>query len=360
MTVELTRPAELTLRMRLYAQKLIAVEGAKTWHLIPAIGGMVLEADMGYTDRAELKLTVEGFRDFDSPLELTEIPADMTDIYDPQNAAATPYGHHLMFQMTPNGWYRELRLSLGENPAETELVRKQREPIPENATFETIDLSSVANADVREIFRQRYESPRPERGCHAEIGYDGYSLWTFPFWGITPHELRIDRFGTLHSQSGVPVVIPEGDRNVVFTSLWDNFPNRVTIPVERTGRMAFVAVSGSTNPNLCGIENARLVFRYGDGFEETLPLVNPRNYIQLTPYPERAPTKGYESRRDVFNPYDEDLLKDFTPEVLWLGEKLRTLIIRWPLRPDTVLESVTIETTCPDVVAGVTAVTVAK
>ena len=124
--------------------------------------------------------------------------------------------------------------------------------------------------------------------------------------------------------------------------------------------MAFLAVSGSTNPNLCGIENARLTFCYADGTEELLPLVNPRNYIQLTPYPERAPTKGYEERRDVFNSYDEDLLKDFTPEVLWLGENLRTLVIRWPLKVGTMLESVTVETTSPDVVAGIMAITIAK
>jgi hypothetical protein len=359
-TFSLTRPAHVTLRMRLYAQELIRVEGAKNWQLIPSIGGMVLEADMGYTDRAELKLTVKGFRDFEKPEYLTALPADMTDIYDPQNAAATPYGHHMMFRKTSDGWYREIRLNLGENPVETELIRKQRMPIPANANFETVDFMSCMNADVREIFKQQYLSPRPERGCHAEIGYDGYLLWTFPFWDIRPHEMKIDRHGILQSDSGVPLCIRDGDRNVVFTSLWDNYPDRITIPVNREGRMAFLAVSGSTNPNLCGIENARLTFCYADGTEEVLPLVNPRNYIQLTPYPARAPTKGYEERRDVFNSYDEDLLKDFTPEVLWLSENLRTLVIRWPLKVGTMLESVTVETTSPDVVAGIMAITIAK
>jgi hypothetical protein len=314
---------------------------------------------MGFGNCAELKLTVRGFRDFDLPEELTALPADMTDIYDPQNAAATPYGHHMMFRKTAGGWYRELRLNLGENPTEAELVRRQREPIPAGSVFEPIDLTACMNADVRTIFKQQYLSPRADRGCHAEVGYDGYSLWTFPFWGITPHELEIDRAGILHSDGGVPISIRKGDRNVVFTSLWDNYPDRVTIPVNREGRMAFVAVSGSTNPNLCGIENARLIFRYVDGTEELLPLVNPRNYIQLTPYPNRAPTKGYEVRRDVFNPYDEDLLQDFTPEVLWLGEKLRTLVLRWPMKAGAELESVTIETTSPDVVAGIMAITIA-
>ena len=360
MTVSLTRPARITLRMRLYAEELIEVEGAKTWRLIPAIGGMVLEADMGCTDFAELKLTTKGFRDFDPPEELTELPADMTDIYDPQNSASTPYGHHMMFRKTPGGWYREMRLNLGQNPSEVELVKKQRTPIPADADFETMDLTASMNADVRDIFKQQYLSPRAEQGCHAEIGYDGYSLWTFPFWDIRPHELELDRHGILQSEAGVPLAIAEGKRNVVFTSLWDNYPDRVTVPVNREGSMAFVAVSGSTNPNLRGIENARLTFNYADGTEEILPLVNPRNYIQFTPYPERAPTKGYEERRDVFNRYDEDLLTDFTPEVLWLGDRLRTLVIRWPLKTGIALESVTIETTCPDVVAGVMAITIAK
>ena len=156
MTVTLTRPAHLTVRMRLYAEKLTAVEGARDWRLVPSIGGMVLEAYMGYTHHAELKLTVEGFRDFDQPEELTELPADMTDIYDPQNAVATPYGHHMMFRKTSEGWYREIRLDLGENPSEAELVRKQREPVPEGAAFETVDLTASMNADVRQIFKQRY------------------------------------------------------------------------------------------------------------------------------------------------------------------------------------------------------------
>ncbi len=360
MKVRLARPARLTLRMRLYAEELDGVEGAESWRLIPAVGGMIVEADMGTTDNAELKLKLKGFRDFDKPEELTALPADMDGIHDPQNAAAEPWGHHLMFRKTPGGWYAPIRLDLGKDPAKTELLRRQRQPVPENAEFEPVDLGAVFNADVRRIFEQNYRTPRPERGCHAEIGYDGYSLWTFPFWSIRPLEMKIECGGLLDTGAGVPIRIEAGERNVVFTSLWDNFPDRVTIPVGLSGRMIFAAVAGSTNPNLCGIENARLIFRYAGGEEEVLPLVNPQNYIQLSPYTERAPSKGYESRRDVFNPYDEALLEDFTPEILPLGENLRALVLRWPLREGAVLESVTLETTCPDVVAGVMGITVAK
>ncbi|MBQ7720353.1 MAG: hypothetical protein IJT56_07180, partial [Clostridia bacterium] len=161
------------------------------------------------------------------------------------------------------------------------------------------------------------------------------------------------------SGCGAPIDIMEGGRNVVFTSLWDNYPSKANIKVDRRGRMAFVAVAGSTNPNLCGIENARLTFRYTDGTSEILPLVNPKNYIQLTPYPDRAPTHGYEERRDVFNSYDEDLLTDFTPDVLNLSDSLRALVIRWPLDGAKKLDEITLEAVSPDIVAGAMAVTIA-
>lgn len=359
LSVRLIRPAEVTIRMRLYADRLIKAEGVKAYRLIPSVGGMIVEADMGYTDSAELRLETEGFRDFDAPEILHALPDDMSGIIDPQDSASTPYGHHMMFRKMPGGWYRKILLDLGSNPEEAKLVEKQRTPLPTDAVFEKIDISSSMNADVREIFRQRYMTPRPEKGCHAEIGYDGYALWTFPFWGIKPHELKIDRFGEHISGCGAPIDIMEGGRNVVFTSLWDNYPSKANIKVDRRGRMAFVAVAGSTNPNLCGIENARLTFRYTDGTSEILPLVNPKNYIQLTPYPDRAPTHGYEERRDVFNSYDEDLLTDFTPDVLNLSDSLRALVIRWPLDGAKKLDEITLEAVSPDIVAGAMAVTIA-
>ena len=87
MTVSLTRPAHVTLRMRLYAEELISVAGAVDWRLIPAIGGMVLEADMGYTAHAALKLTVRGFRDFDPPEERRDV--------------FNPYDEDLLADFTP-------------------------------------------------------------------------------------------------------------------------------------------------------------------------------------------------------------------------------------------------------------------
>ena len=358
--VKLTRPARIVLRTRLYAEKLINTEGAVSTRLIPGIGGMILEADMGFGSEAILDLNVSGFRDFDAPEVLNSLPDDMSGIYDPQNSASTPWGHHMMFRKTPGGWYREVLLDLGKDPKEEELLTRQREPIPKNPVFESVDLTGSMNADVCEIFKQKYVSLRSDTGCHAEIGYDGFSLWTFNFWGIKPPELKIDRYGTVKSDSGIPVYISDGKKNVVFASLWDNYPDSVEIPVEKAGRMICLAVAGSTNPNLCGIENAVITFRYENGETEKLPLVNPKNYIQLCPYPMRASESGGPDRSDVFNPVDAELMNDFTPEILPLGDKLRALLIKWPMKKDMKLDSVKLEAVSPDIVVGIIAATVVK
>lgn len=358
--IKLARPANIVIRMRLYAEELISTEGAVVTRLIPGIGGMILEADMGFGSEADLKLNVRGSRDFDAPEVLDSLPHDMSGIYDPQNSASTPWGHHMMFRKMPGGWYREILLDLGKDPKEEELQTKQRRPIPENPIFESIDITGSMNADVCDIFKQKYDSLRSDRGCHAEIGYDGFSLWTFHFWGIKPPELKIDKHGTVVSGSGIPVYLPEGKKNVVFTSLWDNFPDSVEIPVKKNGRMICLAVAGSTNPNLCGIENAVITFRYENGETEKLPLVNPKNYIQLCPYSMRTSESDGPDRSDVFNPIDADLIKDFTPEILPLGEKLRALLIRWPLKNDEKLDCVKLEAVSPDIVVGIIAATIIK
>ena len=353
--VRLTRPARLTLRLRLYAEELVSIRGADRWKLVPAIGGMVVEMDMGECAEADVEMAVRGQRDFEKPAKVSRLPTE--NLFDPQNAASASWGEHAAFERTAQGWWRELHLDLGPDPARRELVEKQRAPIPEKAEMLPLDIRASLNADVRAIFRQKYLSPRPHAGTPAEIGFDGFTLWTFPFWGIAPPELSLEKTGLVQSPSGVPVRIEPGDANIAFVSLWDNYPTRVTLPVRGRARMAALAVAGSTNPMQCGIENARVTFRYGDGSEEVLPLVNPQNYIQLCPYPPRAATAGFPERADVFNPWDEPLLKDFTPEVLPLGENLRALLIRWPLKGGAELTSIGLEAMSPDVVAGILAVT---
>lgn len=357
-SVKLTRPARLILRLRVYGDRVTEVHGAAEWHIEPGLNGLTCVIDAGTTSGAEIRLDVENPHDFDEPLECRSLPEG--ELLNPQGVDKNSFGHHMVFLKTPHGYYREVHLDLGPDPKAEELRRRQKSMLPEHPVFEQIDLGEQVNCRTEDIFKQNYSSPRPSRGCSTSIGYDGFTIWTFPFWNVTPPAMSVDCKGIVTAPSGIPYSIREG-KNVAFVSLWDNFPDNVFIPVLCEGRMACLLVAGSTNPMQCGIENARLTFRYEDGAEEELPLINPENYISLCPYPRRAATEGSGCRSDVFdNPYDADIMKDFLSEPVPLGQNLRGLSIKWPLKPGSKLNGVTLTALSNDVVVGLMALTIVK
>ncbi|MBN8456974.1 MAG: hypothetical protein J0M04_03945 [Verrucomicrobia bacterium] len=76
----------------------------------------------------------------------------------------------------------------GPDPAYPKLLREA----PADATWRTVDLSTIFNGDLRDIFKQRYDSPRPDR-VSMRIGYDGWSAWTFVHWGIRTPEISMEK-----------------------------------------------------------------------------------------------------------------------------------------------------------------------
>ena len=356
--VTLAKPAKITLQMRLYAEELLSVRGTNNWRLVPSMGGMIVEADFDEGTEACLQLETRGRRDFEHPIRTNAIPEG--EIFNPQNVTPDSHGAHLVFKKSEAGYWQEYWLDMGKDPVREEIIQKQRTPIPENATFVPIDISKALNANVEGIFREKYLTPRYNQGTSLQIAYDGFNLWTFSFWGTEAPPVTLEKKGIVTSEAGIPFAVCEGEKNIAFTSIWDNFPTSVTIPVNDEADMAIVAVTGSTNPMQCGIENAQLTFVYADDTFEELPLVNPQNYISLCAYPRRATATHYATNRsDVFNPIDECLLRDFTPEVVPLGENVRTLLIRWPLKK-AALKEIRLETLSIEVVTGIMAVTLVK
>jgi len=355
--LHLERAADVTLRLRLYAEKLLGIDGADNWTLEPGVGGMAVVISLGVVTDAVVMLRIEGERDFLSAEEYTSLPSG-ADVYNPQGIRDDSWGEHMAFRRMADGSFRKILVHMGENPAEAENRRRQTAAIPAGAQYTTVEAGASFNADVAHIFQNRYLSPRPQRGCTAQIGYDGFSYWTFPKWSFGAPEMKLEQTGVQYSADGVPFAIAQGEKNIAFASLWDNFPDEVTIPVGKAADMAVVLVCGSTSPMLCGVENAKLTFAYTDGTRDELPLVNPKNYISLCAYPERA-SAGHImiKRNDVFNPIDGDLMKDFTPEIVQLGENIRAMAIRWTLPEDRTLERVSLRASTRDVVVGLMGVT---
>lgn len=276
-------------------------------------------------------------------------PIEYRDYHGVLNAPKV--GHHLVLEKYLYGElprWEIFKVHITDPVAEYKhLAQTPREPA-EDASWICLDLAASCNGDVRTIFQQRYLSPRPAT-CSVRLGVDGYSAWTFPYWNLPPPAIDLSNLTSLRDAAGrlltpqqVPFTLPGEARNIAFTSLWDNWPTAVTVPVGRAGNTVWLLVCGSTFPMQTNIANAVLRFRYADGATETLELIPPHNFWMLS-------TWGgcdYDYAADAF------ALPKEPPLQVQLGNNCRAMVLSWKLRPGAVLASVTLETLSEDVVIG--------
>jgi hypothetical protein len=228
---------------------------------------------------------------------------------------------------------------------------------PDDAIWKPIDISARLNGDIRTIFQHRYESPRPAT-CSMRIGYDGWSAWTFTHWGIQTPIVGMENAlaGGDPVLQGEFLVTPQHarfmkplpEKNIAFTSLWDNWPDAVAVPVAVKGESIWLLVAGTTNPMQCGISNAAIKFRYEDGVEERLDLVPPRNFWSMCGFGR----VDYNYDREAF------ALPKIPPAHVQIGTNCRAMVYGWKLRPGVALKDICLETLSQEVVIGLMAVSV--
>ena len=80
---------------------------------------------------------------------------------------------------------------------------------------------------------------------------------------------------------GVPFRTPAEGPNIAFTSLWDNYPDSITIPVSGSADRAWLLMAGTTNHMQSRIANGLVVAQYKDGTADSLRLVNPDNWCPI-------------------------------------------------------------------------------
>ena len=146
----------------------------------------------------------------------------------------------------------------------------------------TIPIKEYFNANVSDIFKNEYLSPRPQTTT-LQIPVQGIGEWCHP---KQTAEINDSVFRTLikegtFSVAGILFNTPEEDHNIVFTSLWDNYPSEVTIPLEGKASGAYLLLAGSTNHMQSRIENGEIIVTYTDGTSDTLPLINPDNWCPI-------------------------------------------------------------------------------
>lgn len=148
-----------------------------------------------------------------------------------------------------------------------------------------VDMQPVVvpyNASVTDIFRNQYLSPRPN-STSLELPVQGIGEWCHPKFmvDIDDSGLRSMIDNDNIELGGVNWRMPSKGKNVLFASLWDNYPDEVEVSVGKKADGVNIMVAGSTNHMQFDIDNAMIVAVYADNTTDTLALRPPYNYCPI-------------------------------------------------------------------------------
>ena len=217
-----------------------------------------------------------------------------------------------------------------------------------------------------DIFKNEYLSPRPQTTT-LQIPTQGIGEWCHP--QLTA-EINDSVFRTLIKDgifevAGVPFRTPVVGNNIVYTSLWDNYPDAVTIPIGGKAENAWLLMAGSTNHMQSRIDNGLVIATYKDGSQDTLALRNPDNWC---PIEQDYYIDGKAFQTSEPRPYrvclgTGDVSRDLGKTLGIQGVYGREIpggaaqMLRMPLNPSKRLKSLTVRTLSNDVVIGLMALT---
>ena len=145
------------------------------------------------------------------------------------------------------------RLGLGDP-----VVRHQY--LPWKKAMRKQDLSACFNASVTDVFKNGQPDHTPT--------IDDTAFRSL----IRGDEIEV---------AGVPFRSPKTGRNIVFTSLWDDYPASVTIPLKGKSQAVYLLMAGTTNHMQSRIDNGVVVVTYSDHSTDSLFLRNPDNWCPI-------------------------------------------------------------------------------
>lgn len=195
----------------------------------------------------------------------------------------------------------------------------------EDTIYKTISISDEVNQNLRTLHENTYDITyngdehyrlpdfywvtASKTGTTRTVLPNGRSWWepsnpSHKGAGGVPKSLSLPENGGIYcSGIGVPFDIACGNNgeNAAFVSLYNQFPEKINIPIKETASKLYFMLSVSTNSMQNRIENARITVNYTDGTSEKLSLTNPDNIddwlsYQLTPYAESGYIEMLESK----------------------------------------------------------------
>ena len=148
-----------------------------------------------------------------------------------------------------------------------------------------VNMDKAFNANVSDIFKNQYLSPRSP-----------YTTLCVPTQGIgdwcsTKKTAHVDdtKFRSLikdgvfwaHVDGDLPFRSPKEGKNIAYTSLWDNYPDSISVALKGKASHAYLLMAGSTNAMQYAIGNAVVRVEYSDGTSDELMLTPPVNWCPI-------------------------------------------------------------------------------
>ena len=236
--------------------------------------------------------------------------------------------------------------------------------------LETVNMDAKWNSNVGDIFKNFYLSPRP-KVTTLTIPAHGIGEWCHPEFTANINDVALRRQvkdQVFTTELGIPFRTPAKGRNIAYTSLWDNYPDAVTIPLQGKASHAYLLMAGSTNHMQSRIDNGQIVVTYTDGTTDTLPLYNPHNWC---PIEQDYYEDGLEFHAAQPRPYRLDFASlKVSREHMPMGERYgyqqrdfkagAAVMLDMPLNAQKQLRDITVRTLSNDVVIGIMGVTLQR
>ncbi|WP_304197618.1 DUF4450 domain-containing protein [Flavobacterium alvei] len=245
--------------------------------------------------------------------------------------------------------------------------------LPKEIKLETVSLSQNFNAQVTDIFKQEYLSPRPTSPT-LQLPKHGIGNWCYPNLDVKIDDSGLRQSAKNNNQISSPQGIffqtPSDSslKNIAFTSMWDNFPDSIAIPLSGKASHVYLMMTGTTNPMQSRFTNGEVIVNYTDGTSEILLLKNPENWWPIeqdyfidnlafttdAPKPPRVYLKsGVISR--TFKDFSS--IKGFSNYAVEGGA---ATILDLPLNKNKTLKSISLKTIANDVVIGLMSATLVR
>lgn len=191
-------------------------------------------------------------------------------------------GSHTFFLQVKQGqlqWWQPVNIVL---PTKKKLLATAFDNIrPKQCHM--VPLNHYWNASVSAIFKNTYLSPRSPYTT-LELPTQGIGEWCHPLLTATIDDSGLRnrvKKNVLETSIGIPFQTPATGNNILFTSLWNNYPDSASIPLSGKASHAYLLMAGTTNHMQSRFVNGIVYIDYADGTFEKVELVNPDNWCPI-------------------------------------------------------------------------------